>query len=47
MAQWLVAMWPNHGMPGGSGKIHNEGPRTEFKNKKRVGLPNLAEPRQI
>jgi hypothetical protein len=48
MAQWLAATWPSHGLPRGSGKMPNEGPRTEFKKKKKMaGPPNLAEPHQI
>jgi hypothetical protein len=31
MAQWLVSTWPSHGLPCGSGKIPNEGPRIEIQ----------------
>jgi hypothetical protein len=47
VAQCLVSTWPSHGLPCGSGKIPNEGLRTEFQKNKIVGPPNLAEPRQI
>jgi hypothetical protein len=34
VAQWLDSTWPSHGMPCGSGKMPNEGPRTKFQKKK-------------
>jgi hypothetical protein len=40
--QWLDAMWPSHGLPHGSGKMPNEGPKKISKIKKKWGPPNLA-----
>jgi hypothetical protein len=37
VAQWLASMWPSHGLPRGSGKMPNEGPRTEISKKKKGG----------